>query len=44
MDREVLEKLTFNELRELASYYKVDTRGNRLSLFDRLLQYFENTG
>lgn len=40
MDRETLENCTINELRELASIYKIDTKGSRPSLFDRILQHF----
>lgn len=44
MDRASLENLSINELRELAGQYKVDTKGSRVNILERLLNHFERAG
>lgn len=44
MERADLEKLTINELRELAARYTVNTKGCLVDIFDRLLTYFDKEG
>lgn len=44
MNRENLENCTYSELRDLAIYYKVDTKGSQPALFDRLFVHFEREG
>lgn len=44
MDRELIEKLSINRLRVIAALEKIDTKGSRVNILERVLSYFYEVG